>query len=304
MPNGLLLIDKPVGLRSAECVARVKKHFAGARVGHAGTLDSTASGLLIVLLGLATRLSDYVMKLSKVYEAEVCLGVSTDTCDSSGQVVFRGDAAKVDEAAFDSVLRSFWGERMQLPPGISALKVGGKPSHRIVRSGGAERPKARPVYVTSVKRCSPLREGRVRISVTCGKGTYIRSIVRDIGEILQCGACVTELRRLSTGPFHVRDALLPDATEEMELRLRSPAEVGAHFHRVSLSPDAERRLMDGLCVPLGEAGRYVPGSVSLSGGVYVEGKRMIGFADIETGAKGELCLRPKTNIIAGPEELR
>ncbi|MDR1049020.1 MAG: tRNA pseudouridine(55) synthase TruB, partial [Synergistaceae bacterium] len=141
-PAGLLLIDKPVGARSADCVAGVKRLLkrlcpAGTpRVGHAGTLDSTASGLLVVLVGPATRCSDYVMLLPKVYEAVVRLGFSTDTCDASGRPVFRGDAAKVDEAAFDRALCSFLGTRMQIPPGISALKVNGRASHRTVRAGG------------------------------------------------------------------------------------------------------------------------------------------------------------------------
>jgi len=104
MPNGLLLIDKPEGVRSTDCVARVRRAFGrGTRVGHAGTLDSTASGLLVVLVGSATRLSDYVMRLPKVYSASVRLGAETDTCDRTGEVVFRGDAACADEAALDRI---------------------------------------------------------------------------------------------------------------------------------------------------------------------------------------------------------
>ncbi|MDR3265781.1 MAG: tRNA pseudouridine(55) synthase TruB [Synergistaceae bacterium] len=322
MPDGLLLIDKPDGLRSADCVARVRRRFGkNTRVGHAGTLDSTASGLLVVLLGSATRLSDYVMKLPKTYEAAVHLGKATDTCDRSGQVVFCGDATKVDETSFDSALCSFWGERMQLPPEISALKLNGRPSHRIAREGGDARPARRPVLVTSLSRGTPISEGRVKISVTCGKGTYIRSIVRDIGLTLGCGAHVAELRRLSTGPFRVEDALMPDLSggeffgrgvpgRKIEDCLRSPREIGPAFHRVLLSRDAERRLMSGLCVPLADAGRYVPGFVELSGGLCVEGENMIGFADVVpcpasekngkgTGLESEKsvpCLKPRANI--------
>jgi tRNA pseudouridine(55) synthase len=323
VPDGLLLIDKPKGLRSTECVARVKRRFGrDTRTGHAGTLDSTASGLLVVLLGAATRLSDYVMKLPKTYEALVCLGAATDTCDGSGRTIFCGDASKVDEPAFDSVLCSFLGERMQLPPEISALKVDGRVSHRIAREGGQARPAARPVLVTSIRRRSSIRGGRVKISVTCGRGTYIRAVVRDIGALLGCGAHVAELRRLATGPFRVDDAL-SEAGEEwrrIEERVRSVREIGPSFHRVLLSRNAERSLMNGLCVPLAEAGAYVPGSVELAGGLCVEGENMIGFADIieneepekigekrgmekfKTGAVPRL--KPRTNVPARPKDER
>ncbi|MCL2010065.1 MAG: tRNA pseudouridine(55) synthase TruB [Synergistaceae bacterium] len=301
MPNGLLLIDKPAGLRSAECVARVKRLVTkNTRVGHAGTLDSTASGLLVVLLGAATRLSDYVMKMPKTYEARVRLGVSTDTCDASGQIVFRGDAAKIREEAFDRVLCSFWGTRAQRPPEISALKVNGKPSHMITREGGEANLAPRPVDVTSARRCSPISDGVVRISVACGKGTYIRALVRDIGEALGCGAHTEELRRLSIGPFSVNEAQTPDSLADSGIseKLRSLREVGGEFHRVVLTADAEKKLSHGLCVPLAEAGRYVPGNLELRHGLCVEGEAMMGFADIALGEGrgGAFTLKPRVNV--------
>jgi tRNA pseudouridine55 synthase/riboflavin kinase/FMN adenylyltransferase len=297
MPNGLLLIDKPVGLRSTECVAKVKGLFGkSARVGHAGTLDSTASGLLVVLLGAATRLSDYAMKLPKNYEAVVKLGISTDTCDASGRIVFCGDAAKVDERVFDRALCSLWGTRMQRPPEISALKVNGKASHKIVRGGQTSVLSPRPVVVTSAVRCSPLVNGSVKISVRCGKGTYIRALARDIGAILGCGAHVEGLRRLSTGPFRDVDAC---AVENADARhIRSLREIGTSFHRVLLTEDAERRLLRGLRVPAAEAGRYLPGTVELNQGLCVEGKKMIGFVDIvKSGESDGVFLKPRTNIL-------
>jgi tRNA pseudouridine55 synthase/riboflavin kinase/FMN adenylyltransferase len=293
MPNGFLLVDKPVGLRSAECVARVKRLLGDdTRVGHAGTLDSTASGLLFVLLGTATRLSDYVMKLPKKYEATIRLGISTDTCDASGRVVFCGDAAKVDEPALDRILCFFWGTRMQRPPEISALKVKGRASHRMAREGQAPELLSRPVTMTSVTRRSRLAKDRVKISVTCGKGTYIRALARDIGTALGCGAHVEELRRLSIGPFRAADACSGENVDGKYLRpLR---EIGRAFHRFALSEEAERRLSNGLSVPLAEAGRYLPGTVELCHGLWVEGRKMIGFADIVK--THVLSLKPKANI--------
>lgn len=302
MPNGLLLLDKPAGLRSAQCVAGVKQ-LLGGRVGHAGTLDSTASGLLLVLLGTATRLSDYAMKLPKVYEALVRLGASTDTCDASGRVVFRGDSSKTDESAFDRALCSFWGTRMQRPPEISALKVNGKPSYQRAREGEALPPAPRPVAVTSAERRSSLTEGAVRISVVCGKGTYIRALVRDIGERLGCGAHVEELRRLSIGPFRVSEACAPDGLSAgFQGYFRSPREVGSAFHRVLLTAEAEDRLLKGLYVPLAKAGRYVPGTVALRDGLCVEGASMIGFADLMEAENG-LVLKPRANVAAENREV-
>ena len=303
MPNGLLLIDKPEGVRSTDCVARVRRAFGkGVRVGHAGTLDSTASGLLVVLVGSATRLSDYVMRLPKVYRASVRLGAETDTCDRTGEVVFRGDAACVDEAAFDRILPSFWGMRMQRPPEISALKVNGEPSHRLARSGRGGVLPERPVMMESVRRRSALADGRVEIEVVCGRGTYIRSLARDIGARLGCGAHIEALRRLSIGPFRVSEAL-SDLSALASAPLRSPREAVAPFHRILLTERAEARILNGLPVPLREAGRYVPGTVGFAGGLCVEGAGMIGFADREVGEKeagerggGEILLRPRANI--------
>jgi tRNA pseudouridine(55) synthase len=265
-------------------------------VGHAGTLDSTASGLLILLVGAATRCSDYVMRLPKVYEAGIRLGFSTDTCDASGQPVFRGDAAKVDGAAFDRILCSFLGTRMQVPPGISALKVNGKVSHRTVRAGGESGLRARAVCVTSLSRRSALEDGRATISVTCGKGTYIRALARDIGALLGCGGHVESLRRVSVGPFDVADAQAP-GDPDLD-RLRPLREAGIPFQRVSLTAGSERRLTEGLTVPLSEAGRYLPGTIELRHGLCVEGEKLFGFAELEpSGGLGAL-LRPRTNIVS------
>ncbi len=296
MPIGLLLLDKPEGVRSADCVSRARRAFGkGARVGHAGTLDSTASGLLILLLGAATRLSDYVMRLPKVYWAAVRLGAETDTCDAAGRVIFRGDAGSVDEGAFDRILPSFWGVRMQRPPEISALKVNGEPSHRLARSGRGGVLPERPVAMESVRRLTALKDGRVEIEVVCGKGTYIRSLVRDIGARLGCGAHVEGLRRLSVGPFRVSEALSAPF-DFGSAPLRSPREAVASFQRVLLAEGAEARLRNGLPVPLREAGRYVPGTVALRSGLCVEGAGMIGFADREPDGGGVL-LRPRANIL-------
>ena len=153
----------------------------------------------------------------------------------------------------------------------------------------------------SVRRRSALADGRVEIEVVCGRGTYIRSLARDIGARLGCGAHIEALRRLSIGPFLVSEAL--SFPPDPGVPLRSPREAVAPFHRILLTERAEARILNGLPVPLREAGRYVPGTVGFAGGLCVEGAGMIGFADREVGEKvagerggGEILLRPRANI--------
>lgn len=297
MPSGLLLLDKPEGVRSSDCVSRAKAAFGrDARVGHAGTLDSTASGLLVLLVGTATRLSEPVMLLSKVYRAVLHLGRATDTCDYSGQVISQGDFGGLNESDIDRVLPSFWGWRMQRPPEISAIKNEGVPAHKLARAGQEVHLVPRPVLFQSVRRVSPLKEGRVEIETRCGKGTYIRSLARDLGEVLGCGAFVEALRRLSIGPFRVEDAHPLEALSSPP-PLLSPWEVVNAFHHIELTPNAEGRFRSGISVSLPLAGRCVPGMTSFPGGeICVAGERLIGFGE-RGGGRGQPLLLPRTNIV-------
>lgn len=295
MPNGLLLIDKPEGFRSADCVARVRSAFGKqVRIGHAGTLDSTASGLLILLLGTATRLSDHVMRLPKRYRALVRLGTATDTCDYSGRTVFRGDHRNIDETAFDRALTAFLGWRMQRPPEISALKRNGIASHKLARAGQSVNLEPRPVFIQSIGRVSRLRDGEAEIEVLCGKGTYIRSLVRDLGQRLGCGAHVGALRRLSVGAFRVEDGQSPEP-ELADMTLRPAREVGESFHRIVLEDEAERRILQGLSTPLAGAGRWFSGMVGTEQGLCAEGRETLSFVE-RLECDGTIFLRPRANI--------
>lgn len=219
MPNGILLLNKPEGVRSTACVSRAKR-ILKEKVGHAGTLDSTARGLLVILVGAATKLSDAVMKLPKLYRAVIKLGSETDTADASGKVIFSGDISSVCDKNIDSVLLRFQGKIMQSPPEISAIKVGGKPAHKIARSGNAEgfSLPPRPVEVYSIKRISSFQDSKFEIEVHCGKGVYIRSIARDIGRALGCGGHVVGLERLSVGKFTLSQAVSLDDISEKAVR--------------------------------------------------------------------------------------
>ncbi|MDR2780453.1 MAG: tRNA pseudouridine(55) synthase TruB, partial [Synergistaceae bacterium] len=203
MFQGLLPIDKPLGLRSSQCVELVKKLTGGgAKVGHGGTLDSSASGMLVLLLGGATRASGYVMLMPKTYSAVVRLGAETTTCDYTGHITRLKDFRGVKESDIDEIVPSFIGWRMQTPPEISAVHVNGRRAHKISRAGGKPEIPPRPVFVESIRRDGAISgDGCVRLLIRCGKGTYVRSIARDIGRRLGCLAHVAALRRLSVGPF-------------------------------------------------------------------------------------------------------
>lgn len=202
MPTGFLVIDKKVGIRSTMCVEAVRRVFRGTKSGHGGTLDSSASGVLVILLGGATRLSGLVNQMPKSYLVRVALGSETSTCDATGEVTIRRKWRHANLAAIESALPGFIGVRMQTPPAISAVHIKGRRAHEIARSGEEPRIEPRPVFIESMKIVSPLSEdGEFSLSVRCGKGTYIRSVARDLGRALGSAAHVVSLRRESVGPF-------------------------------------------------------------------------------------------------------
>jgi tRNA pseudouridine(55) synthase len=297
MPSGILLLNKSEGIRSTDCVSRVKRCFKE-KTGHAGTLDSTACGLLVVLLGNATRLSDYIMLLPKIYTAIVRLGAETDTADASGEIVKRGDARNINENDIDQALNSFIGEIMQVPPEISAIKVEGKAAHRIMRSIKKENSEkefslpARSVFVHDIRRTSSVSDCEFEIEVRCGKGTYIRSIARDIGRMLGCGGHVRKLKRLSIGNFFVNDAY---DLERLSLESLLPIEsVATLYNRILLNVQSETRLLNGQTVELNSSGEYIAGSIHTEY-VAVLGKSLFGFSEIR--ADGETpYLHPRVNI--------
>ena len=207
--NGFLIDDKPSGVTSFSMVSLVRRLTGVRRVGHAGTLDPLASGVLPVAIGYATRLIEYMDDALKTYVAAVRFGEATDTYDAAGTVTARGDASGVTAAAVETALREFVGEILQTPPIFSAIKVAGKPLYRYAREGTDVAVASRTVFVES----AVLHEyagGAAEIEVRCGKGTYIRSIAHDLGQRLGCGAHLAALRRTSSGGFRLGDAFSPD----------------------------------------------------------------------------------------------
>lgn len=203
---GILNVDKPQGPTSFQVVALVRRLSGVRKVGHAGTLDPLATGVLLVCLGPAVRVSEYLMELPKTYRGTVRLGTATDTFDAAGAVVFEGDAGAVDEAALQTALATLERQEEQVPPAYSAVKVGGTPAYRLARAGRPVSLRPRRARIESIELLS-FRPPLVDLEVRCGKGTYIRTLANDLGRLLGCGAHLAELRRTAVGPFEVEDAV-------------------------------------------------------------------------------------------------
>ncbi len=233
-PAGFLIIDKPSGVTSFAMVSLVRRLTGVRRVGHAGTLDPLASGVLPMAIGPATRLIEYLDDTPKVYLARVRFGVSTDTYDAEGAITSERDASSVTREAVERLLPSFTGDIVQRPPRYSALKVAGKPLYRYAREGADVEAAPRRVRVERIAVRS-FGGGEAEIEVTCGKGTYIRSLAHDLGEKLSCGAHLTALRRTASGGFTDADVHTPDD-------LRAAADAGV-LTELLLAPDraVERR---------------------------------------------------------------
>ncbi len=212
--QGLILLDKPGGITSFGAVARVKRAAHEKRVGHTGTLDPMATGVLPVLLGRATALSGLLLDADKRYTAEIKLGTVTDTDDITGSVLSQS-AVNVTEEELKSALSHFTGKIKQRPPAYSALKKDGVPMYRLARRGDLPEIPEREVEIFEISQPTGLTGDTFKIDVHVSKGTYIRSLARDLGEYLGCGACLSALRRTYAGGFNISECTaLDNITEE------------------------------------------------------------------------------------------
>lgn len=237
--NGILNINKPEGWTSQDVVAKLRGRLHIRRVGHTGTLDPMATGVLPVCFGKATRIIEYYDDDFKTYEAEMKLGMVTDTLDITGTVL---ETKPVDVSEEDVIqaIDSFRGWITQIPPKYSALKVNGKPLYKYAREGVAVEIKSRKIYVADIQPVEVnLRENRILFRVTCSKGTYIRTICDDIGEKLGCGGTMTALQRTQSGCFRVEEArtlpeILEMTDEELERCVIPMDETLVHLGRIEL----------------------------------------------------------------------
>ncbi|MBQ3645312.1 MAG: tRNA pseudouridine(55) synthase TruB [Synergistaceae bacterium] len=275
--NALILINKPEGLRSSKCVGIVKRKLKF-KVGHSGTLDSTASGLLIILVGHATRLCEYVMSLPKVYRAKIQFGVETDTYDYSGNVLSEKGFENFNPELINDFMYSFSGWRLQTPPAVSAIKIEGRPAYKLFRSGSDVEMKARPVFFRNIKILSPFNQsdGTMELEISCGRGTYIRSLAHDLGKISGCGAFIKSLTRTSIGNFNLSDSNSPD---DEKFKIVTMSELAKNFMRVNISDKDEKTFSNGLSILLSHGEKFSRGFIPDKNLICVEGGKILGFGE-------------------------
>ena len=261
--NRVLVVDKPRGPTSHDVVERLRRSTGIRKIGHAGTLDPTATGVILALVGRATRIASFLMELEKEYRGDLVLGTTTDTQDAAGNVLTRSDASGVTREALEDAFERFSGEIEQVPPMVSALKRGGKPLYELARKGiEVERePRAVTIHRLALLAYDP---PRVEFDVVCSKGTYVRTLAADIGESLGCGAHLGELRRLRVGPFGV-DRALPLA--ELEKLGRGANEAGLSMFEA----------LEGL--PAVELDERELDTISTGGAITLEPERLAGSVE-------------------------
>ncbi len=212
--SGWLVVDKPAGMTSTAVVNKVRWALQAKKAGHAGTLDPEATGVLAVALGEATKTVPYITDALKAYEFTVRLGQATNTDDAEGEVIAQSDA-RPDDDAIKEALNAFIGEIMQVPPKYSAVKIDGQRAYKLARDGEDFEVEARPLWVEELLMTDRPDADHVALEMTCGKGGYVRSIARDLGEALGCYGHVTRLRRIWSGPFRAEDGLTIEQIDEM-----------------------------------------------------------------------------------------
>lgn len=269
-----MLVDKPAGRTSHDVVQRVRRVLGTRAVGHTGTLDPFATGLLVVLVGRATRLARFVEAQPKTYLATARLGVATDTDDLTGSPIGPSrDAAAVDDATVRAALAAFVGEQRQRPPRFSAKHVGGVRSYRLARRGVAVEPAEATITVHRIDLVA-FAAPEVVFRVTVSAGTYVRALARDLGERLGVGAHLTALRREAIGALRVEDAVPLDRLGPADLR--PPRAALGHLPSLELDPPARVAVSHGRAVP---AAGGLPGSdVAL-----VQGDELVAVARVEDG---------------------
>jgi tRNA pseudouridine55 synthase len=260
--DGLVVVDKPSGMTSHDVVARVRRMADTRRVGHAGTLDPMATGVLVVGVGRATRLLGHLAGHDKEYDATIRLGVTTTTDDADGEVSAETDATAVDDEAIVAAMTALTGAIMQVPSSVSAIKVDGRRAYQRVRAGEQVELAARPVRVAAFE-LRARRGAELDVHVCCSTGTYIRALARDLGHALGVGAHLTALRRTRVGGVTLeQSSSLEQLTEHFDVTPLAAA-VAAAFPRWDVSADDARRLAFGqrlapVGLPPGVVGAFAP----------------------------------------------
>ncbi len=260
--TGILNIDKPAGITSYDVVDVIKKLFIGSKVGHTGTLDPVATGVLPILIGDATKLSDNLTAENKAYRVKMLLGVETNTYDITGKIVYASVVNK-DEIYIRERIKRFIGVQEQTPPQYSAIKVEGKRAYQYAREGKEVELKPRTIEIYDINNIAvDLKKREVSFDVYCTKGTYVRSLVNDIGKKLGCGATMVELTRLKNGNFDIKDSIplyefLKLNYEEMKKRIISIDDYYTDLKRINMDEIEYTKFVNGVKLEYNEQDKLV-----------------------------------------------
>ncbi|MEO5535119.1 MAG: tRNA pseudouridine(55) synthase TruB [Pseudolysinimonas sp.] len=295
--SGILLLDKPQGPTSHDLVGMTRRALGTRRVGHAGTLDPMATGLMILGVESSTRLLTYLVGLDKEYTATIRLGQATDTDDTEGSVVSSADASALEEAAITSAIAGLTGDILQVPSSFSAIKVDGVRSYDRARAGEEVALVARPVRVSIFEVLASRHEGALLdldVRVAVSSGTYVRALARDLGAALGVGGHLTALRRTIVGPFSVADAVPPRAEvadAELEARLLDPADVARRlFPVVELDAPEITALAQGKRIPVATADAPVVATIGPD-------RRLRGLVSVDNGIARVLFNFPTAEVL-------
>jgi len=253
--DGILNIDKPTGMTSFKVVAMVKRLSGAGKVGHAGTLDPAATGVLPVCLGQGTRIVEFLVNDSKTYRAQIELGIATDTYDASGEITQQRDLTGITLEQIEAALNNFRGAIRQIPPMFSAVKHHGKPLYELARSGITVERESRPAQIHRLEMID-WRFPVATVEIECSRGTYIRSLAHDLGQLVGCGAHLKSLVRTRCGIFHINDAVALSQVEDAFYRgcwqrfLYPPDSVLWHWKAIVVGSEAEGIIRHGGSVVL------------------------------------------------------
>jgi tRNA pseudouridine55 synthase len=278
MNNGFLIINKESNMTSHDVVNKIRKIFKTKQVGHTGTLDPNATGVLIVAVGKATKAISYLENEDKIYQAELTLGVTTDTEDIWGSVIEEKEV-NISEEKIEQAIKSFIGDIKQVPPMYSALKVNGKKLYELAREGVTVEREARDITIFDIYDII-VTNNKVKFTVHCSKGTYIRTLCKDIGEKLVCGACMSALNRIKVGGFDIKNSkTIDNITENDLIDSEEPLQI---YQAIYLENDEGKKYMNGVKIKTEENdGLYR---------IYLD-NNFFGIGKIEKGIlKSEKCL--------------
>lgn len=290
MVNGILNILKPVGMSSHDVVNFVRRTLSTKKVGHAGTLDPDAAGVLPVFVGNATRLIEYTADANKSYRVRMQFGIKTDTGDDSGQIIARSEIIALDSETLDKALASLHGQQWQVPPMYSALKLNGQKLYQLARKGIEVEREAREIFIDKLQLIGQYPDALV-LDVECSKGTYIRTLIEDLAERLGMVATMTFLLRTRVGAFELADAaVLEELTEQKSALLRPVEQAIQHLPRITATDNQVKRFMQGVTTTYRNLDETLPQDSCVA--VYSETQELIGIGLIRAAQ-----IKPKKVLV-------